>query len=139
MSAPGIAPQTPPPTIPASEHEREQDGPGQIAEAERGDRREQGAEEDLTLAADVDHPGPEGDADPGADEQQRRRLDRRVGQLGATAEGALEKSALNPSHGDAPSSQIISAPTANAPSAAISGTATPPSRARQMTVGCPGH
>ena len=47
---------------------------------------EQSAEQDLTLAADVDHPGPEGDADAGADEQQRRRLDRRVGEFGAPAE-----------------------------------------------------
>ena len=124
MSAPGIAPQTPPPSIPADEHQREQDGPRQITERQGDDGRQQGAEEDLPLAADVDHPGPEGDADAGADEQQRRRLERRVGQFGAPAERPGEQG-LEPLPGEAPSSQIITAPTAKAPRAAISGTIAP--------------
>ena len=49
------------------------------------------ADDDLTLAADVDHAGAERDADTDADEQQRHRLDRRVGERVPTPERTVEE------------------------------------------------
>ena len=91
LERPGDGPPYAAADHPGSQHERQEDRRRQITEAERGDRREQRTEKDLTLATDVDHPCPEGDADPRSDEEQGRRLDRRVSELGATAERPREQ------------------------------------------------
>ena len=98
LQRPGNRPPDTAADHPADEDQREQDRAGQITERQGGDRREQGAEEDLPLAADVDHPCPEGDADTGSDEEQRRRLEA-VSASSERPPNAPENRALYPSHG----------------------------------------
>ena len=73
------------------QRERNQHRAGQVWNGQCSGCRREAAHGDLSLAADVEHVGPKGDADTGADEQQRHRLDRRARQRVAVAEGACEQ------------------------------------------------
>ena len=87
MSAPGTAPRMPPPTAPDQGNQNES---WQVGEAERYHGRQECSGDDLTLSADVDDAGPEGNGDSSPDQDQGRRLDSRRSDAGAASERTVQ-------------------------------------------------
>jgi len=76
---------------PGQQHQRNEHEARQVRQHERGRGAGQAAHDELSFAADVEHIGPERDADAHADQQQRHRLDRGARQLVGAAEGAADQ------------------------------------------------
>ena len=73
--------------------QRDDDHHGQVAQRQADESDAQAAEIGLALGADIEQPGMEGDREGKAGEDEIRRIEQRVAEARAIAEGAVEHDA----------------------------------------------